>query len=258
MLVGVQVGLDAQDDAGRLGLGGDALQPPGDLLPQFGTILDVAVAEEGQEHHLLVEFGHHVDAIGDPLFGAGVRGVRHLVENPHGERSDFHAVVFCLGEILLAILRQAQIELLARLAEGDFDAVEADFLGRFERRGVTAFLDRPIAGSDLELSPPVGGEGAEGGRGEYATPDGGQGAAASDWARIHRRSPIRDCCLVLYQAVGGRAWPAESPRCNYIRLREAESRAGSEGARQGRIGKNHLKRYNSLRWLQQRKAAGLS
>ena len=86
VLGGAEPRLDAEDHAALLGLAGDACQPADHLRLPLGVVPQVASLEEREQDDANVERAGAVDAVADPLLGAGIRLVGNLVEHVEGDR----------------------------------------------------------------------------------------------------------------------------------------------------------------------------
>ena len=110
---------------------------PADYLVRPGlVVLQIALAEERQQHGLAAEGLCRIDAARHPFDRARIALVGNVVELADGERGDGHAFGAGCGLVALPDLGLAQMHAIGDRAEGDLDAIKAKLFRDRQRGGI--------------------------------------------------------------------------------------------------------------------------
>ena len=98
------------------------------------------------------------NGVGQPAGRSGIALQRHVVRLDNGQRGDLQAGSLGRFDELGLHFRPAQPHLVARRAQIDLHAVEPDLASHVEGRRIAPFVERPVAGADLEAAGPLAGQ----------------------------------------------------------------------------------------------------
>ena len=151
VVFGAQRGLESETDPCLFGFGGEALEGGDDCPCPGRVVLEIALAEEGDENYVHFHGRGDLDPLGHPALGARIALERHIIQLADAEGGDLSAGRFGGSQIRLLQALVEKGQGFPLWVEADLDAVKAQLRGRLQRRRVTGLFYSPVADSELDL-----------------------------------------------------------------------------------------------------------